>query len=124
MAQSPQPSPPDDNPLTMPVERLRQEVAEKVMGWQEGPYADIWYPSDGTFGHYKVGWQPDINPVHTQKVKDKMRERGFRYGIGYNKQPPKHWAWFDKHDSFSDVPLVNDDLEGIAVCRAALLALK
>ena len=119
----------DDDPLTMPVERLRERVAIEVMGWQKDVDmgAMMWRTADRWIMvcHH---FCPDINPAHTQMVKDKMLSHGagasqlslvltitrdlvgaIFCGVGVE----RHLADY-----------ANDKIEGAAVCRAALVAMR
>lgn len=132
LADAPLVNAPDDDPLTMPVEQLSNAqlcecVAIEVMGAEVSRAGDLIFPvafqgqpTIMTKGYF----DPLTNPVHTQMVKDAMRERGFRYGVGYENRPPRHWAWFSKQQVFTDAPLTEDKSEGVATCRAALLAVR
>jgi len=120
--------PPDDDPLTMPVERLRECVAREVMGWHKElectpTGASRCWESEGQIrgGLCVVDWRPDTNPADWQMVKDKMRERGFRYGAGYNAGLPPCWAYFSLT---AHVILADAESEGVAGCRAAVMAVR
>jgi len=125
----------DDDPLTMPVEQLRKCVAIEVMEWRDE--GNAYSKHDHFYNHnldlleqwttvcYKSEWRPDTNPADMQMVEDRMIEWGFRYGMGYNKRQPPYWAWFDTEERINKpLPLVEAETKGIAICRAALLAVR
>jgi hypothetical protein len=107
---------------------MRECVAREVMGWHLGELTGVpcWYantiPPMGIVDEW--AWRPDTNPAHTQVVKKAMRERGFVCHVStgqYNSlvcfiregvEPPSYDKWAAAND------------EGIAVCRAALLAVR
>jgi hypothetical protein len=126
--------PSNDDPLIMPVERLRECVAREVMRWH-WENCTGWKTEDDQFACESF-W-PNSNPLHTQMVKDKMQSMGWQYFVApfpSITEPPTNsaillapiwrynvgfvnWGWMEVAIEAPSIEEV-----GIASCRSALLA--
>ena len=127
----PQSLPPDDDPLTMPVERLRECVAREVMGWQLcTSVCGYWNSKTNRHIIDRDEFRPDTNPADWQMVKDKMREREWDYSISYQADMPSRcslppcFVFFSRRVPTYLECKANAGSEGVAVCRAALRAVR
>jgi len=127
------------------VVNIDREIAEKVMGWTQkrGTHeymfapghvwplnSEWWYESDNNVMRLVEYWQPSTDIKQAFEVAEKMRELGFRFHLWESKhswvamfliiiQKPKGSYNYEKfyYDENADTP-------AMAICKAALAALK
>jgi hypothetical protein len=129
---------PDDDPLTMPVERLRECVAVEVMGWRQ---VDGGWCIDLGNGPTWIGTEfcPDTDPGQWHGVMDKIHGRGWQYFVApfpSMTEPPTNstillapiWRYKVGFVNWGgrEVAIEAQSIEKAkeAACRAALLAVR
>ena len=123
---------------------IDRQIAEKVMGWKEKYHGmtdscrfaySYWVDSLG-IQQYDTGkgtslhqflWQPTTNIAHAFEVVEKMRDNGWTFAICNNNVLGGDYCgefWNDEHPMDSGEFMKFDNSPAMAICLAALEAVK